>query len=477
MSNKSLTLSILLVIFVVWSVGRFISLDSAPKGFYVDEAFGAGNITKYLQKGTNIAGNKLPLFSPVAPEKGSNYPPVGFTSPTYFYLGAMWATIFGTEPKNFRAFTATISLLTILGIAVLAYQISWYLRGELNRYTVTACITTLAIISPSLWQFSRIAWDPPLMPCFVVWGLAALMYAYKSKDTLKAILFAGLGGFALLLSIYSYSAAAPIVIMVCLVFFIFILRQKRTLTKPHIITATVTILILGALALPFVEFSRTPEAKVRGSVIGLFSPYYKSISPKTATELAAQGVSNLLEHYNPRYLWISGDKNLRHSTGAFGILSWVEVLILLYSFPALLITKCKKQWTWLGAALAGTILGILPAALTWEGVPHALRSIASIPFFCIFFGILAAITIKELRGVKWIYLATIITYTVFFMSYYFFKYPEVSQQWFDIGITNAAQTGLRENKWEAYEQATQGYPIFAKKYHEMRTKHKFNVGP
>jgi len=471
MPNKSLILVSLVLLLGAWGVARFIALDAAPKGFYTDEAFGAANITNYVQHGTNISGNKFPIFSPVAPEKGSSYPPIGFTSPTYLYLGSIWAYIFGTEPSNFRAFIAAICTLTILGIGVLTYQISWYFRGELNRAVVTWCTVALAAISPNLWQFSRIAWDPPLMPLFIVWGLVAFTYAVRAKDTQKAILISILGGIALVLSVYSYSAAAPIVVIACAWFGITILRQHRTFSKRNILTAAIGVLLLGGFSIPYLKFSASPEAKVRPSVIGLFSPYYRSISHKSNTQLAIQGVQNMIAHYNPYYLWVSGDKNLRHSTTAFGTLSWVELLILLYSLPALLMTKGKKHWPWLGATFLGTALGILPAALTWEGTPHALRSIASIPFFCIFFGILAAISIKELKGVSWIYLCTAIIYTVAFMNYYFCKYPEASQPWFDVPITNAANIGLKQNNWQPFELATKGYPPYAKRYHELRTKH------
>ena len=108
------------------------------------------------------------------------------------------------------------------------------------------------------------------------------------------------------------------------------------------------------------------------------------------------------EHINPQFLFIHGDSNLRHSIQAFGMLSWVDALILavgsifIVLSPIILGKKFPKLDFGLvfKIGIFGIIAGIIPSALTNEGNPHALRAIAAWPFFALLIGAIAS----ELEG-------------------------------------------------------------------------------
>ena len=441
-------------------------LDTAPQGFYVDEAFGAGNITSYTLHHKNLAGEKYPIFSAVTPQKGA---PLGFTSPTYLYIGSMWCKYFGVHPKSFRALLATICTLIVLGIAVVAYYTGKYLNGAIDTQILVICCITVAVMSPSLWQFSRIAWDPPFMVFFLVWGIATLLYSLNCQNTTKAISVAAIGGLLLLLGMYSYSAAFILAPIIAIAYGIIFFSQKRKIEVKPLCIGICSIIILLFCSVPLLKFSNSPEAKVRPSVVGLFGPYYKSMVKKEGMELAPEFAKNILAHYSPKYLWLNGDANLRHSTGKFGILSWADLLILIYFIPSIYMVYKQKIITVLCWTFFGTILATIPAAATWEGIPHALRSIAALPFFWLGLAVMAAVTLKALPGIKWVYLCTAAIYSYMFLLNYFTVYPQQSAIWFDTTVVTSANAAIKSNNWVEFNRLVKEYPEYAIKYHKMRS--------
>ena len=117
---------------------------------------------------------------------------------------------------------------------------------------------------------------------------------------------------------------------------------------------------------------------------------------------------NLWLHLRPSDLFGIGDPNLRHSAHIVGQLSPLDILAVIlavagFSWVALLSVRQMSQRTaprWphldeseqmlVAVALSSIVAGMfatLPAALTWEGLPHALRSIGAWPFVALFSGL------------------------------------------------------------------------------------------
>lgn len=102
-------------------------------------------------------------------------------------------------------------------------------------------------------------------------------------------------------------------------------------------------------------------------------------------------------------------------------------------------------------ALAGALLGLVPAALTWEGTPHALRAIAAWPFFALLSGYLLAAMEEQLRQ-QWPrlhgpWMAAVGVIAIGFFSFYhyhlFTDYRVAAQPWFESEATPLAQAYLR----------------------------------
>ncbi len=86
-------------------------------------------------------------------------------------------------------------------------------------------------------------------------------------------------------------------------------------------------------------------------------------------------VGNYLLHWNPVYLLWSGDANPRHHISGQGQLSGLECLAFITGL--IFLFKVKTPWrSWLVAWL---LLAPVPAAITHEGLPHALRTLMIVP--------------------------------------------------------------------------------------------------
>jgi hypothetical protein len=81
-------------------------------------------------------------------------------------------------------------------------------------------------------------------------------------------------------------------------------------------------------------------------------------------------VKNYTSHFNPEFLFISGDENLRHSTGFTGQLYIIQLPLLIIGISF----AVKRRQVWLVPVVIWLVLAPVPAALT-KAVPHALRAL------------------------------------------------------------------------------------------------------
>ena len=86
---------------------------------------------------------------------------------------------------------------------------------------------------------------------------------------------------------------------------------------------------------------------------------------------------NIVAHFDPIFLFINGDSNVRHSPSFSGMLSYAIGFVLLLFIARL----CLRGIQWFDKTpflliAAGLISFTVPAALTWEGIPP-LRSIGA----------------------------------------------------------------------------------------------------
>ena len=159
----------------------------------------------------------------------------------------------------------------------------------------------------------------------------------------------------------------------------------------------------------------------------------------------------------------------------FGEWSWFDALAIV-SATVVLVRRRKRPSGWMTFAAFGYVAGVLPSALTWEGVPHALRSIGALPFLCVLVGgtiaTLADAAVKARRfipitaaGVAFVFLAA-------FLPVFFVDYPPRAADMFDApAAEKLSQPDLaRMLASPSEEQPVQAsaYPTLAIQYYELR---------
>jgi hypothetical protein len=386
---------------LILNLARFIATDRSPPGFYVDEAVGAAHALCLGETGKDLFGNTLPLFSAGL---GAGY----YTAP-YLFGEALWTRIFGTSTGAFRTFPAFVTCLTIL------FLFLWVRKKRDEETAWTAAL--LASVSPWVFQFSRIAWDPPVSVFFIVLGLYCFQgLRWRYHWVAGAIAF----GLASMAYPGTRILTLPLVLL---------LPGLEWRKKSYSMA-----ILLAVLAPVFWRTWTDPRFTARAEMLVLWSSHPMSpLHDASALEIFWNLILNGLKHLSPDFLLISGDQNLRHSTREVGMMSTPEYVLLVGGLIAITLKLIRKKLIPDSQTLfliAGAGLGIAPAALTWESVPHGLRAIAAWPFFTV----LAALAFTGL--VRWVplirsyLLLFCLAFVSFFGTVYFGSWTQESKPWF-----------------------------------------------
>jgi len=326
-------------------------------------------------------------------------------------------------------------MLTVFGVFLVAEQ--------LYRSREAAWLSALCVaISPWAVLHSRIAWDPALAPAFFVWSAYFLLRGPGSSDLMRGMLGGVLGA----LACYAYP---PMRIQVTLVFPLFAFALWRA--QPHLRRHVGAFVLTGTLAcLPLLRFTIGGETQQRANHLSILNEaYLAQFSGFSIAEVARIFAGNLLSYFTPDYLLLRGDANLRHSTQAVGQWSWLDILAALIGLALLLRGEFRQEGRRgriLLMLITAYLFALAPAALTWDGNPHALRSIGAYPLLAICAGGLLWTAMQKWRLTVSFVVLVAASFSAFFFFDLFAQYPERAQEAFN--ATVSAQTGQTEVKYD-----------------------------
>jgi hypothetical protein len=212
--------------------------------------------------------------------------------------------------------------------------------------------------------FSRWALQGIFVPLLLLIALAGL-YGWEQRKSWGLTLFgAGLGWL-----FYAYSGAQPFVLAwgVCLV----AVYRKRLFTietwKSWQFLLAAALFVIPVA--PTIAIRLAPHGAERIGRVGIWTdPDVKS------WQIPMQFAVNYIKHFDPRFLFISGDAQPRHGVPGLGQLVLADMILL----PIGLVWSFRRREPLRGALLAAFLCGPIPASLTREGLPHALRSFAMV---------------------------------------------------------------------------------------------------
>jgi hypothetical protein len=404
-------LTLALIAALLW--GRWHMLDQAPDGFYIDEAAIAAQVLCLAEAGTSADGEPWPLFANVL---GG-----GHASPTLMYPAALWSQVVGESIAQLRALSVLHGVFALLLIATVAWRAG-------GHFGVALTASVVGLSSPWWFTATRLFWDPVYGAS---WWMVALALYFAGRDARLS----GIGitaawvcaGLAAAAAAYAY---APIRVQMALSVLLILAvdRPWRRIGWGLLLPVSVTGLILLPLLAQYVFDAGFTG---RGSMLAIWNDHWLQSNGLTVWDVPRVAAKHLAAHLDPAYLFLEGDSNRRHSIGFGGLVGPVEVAVIgLVSVLAPGFLRSRDSLLLIGLFVAG----LLAAALTWEGVPHALRSLGAVGPLLLWYGLgLAAIQRAAPQAIAHIVTILLVVALVSggrFASAYFGEFARESTVWF-----------------------------------------------
>lgn len=398
---------LLLLILFLAVVLRLYNISLFPNGFDWDEASIGWNAYSLAMTGTDEYGYRLP----VSIRSFNDYKPsfyVYATVPSVYFLGM--------NEFSTRLPSAVAGVLTVL----LTYYLVIYLQKISRKdksFALPLLSAFLIAISPWHLQFSRAAFESNLSLFFVVGGITLLIKYYYSSKT--PILFLSLTSF--IFSLYTYHSArvfAPFYFAV----FVFSLLIKSIIGNVKLWFGTV--IFVGFLLFPLVR-----NATRVGTLQARFNSVSIIDSSRKISDYPAIIATNYLKHFDPNFLFVTGDQNKRHNIAGMGLLYLIEMPFLISGFYYMF----RNNQKWAMPILLWLLLAPIASSLAKDS-PHALRSLIFLPTFQIVtaYGILSIFS-KFRKYIFWLSIGVTFLYVVntyYYLDSYYFQAPvEYAKSW------------------------------------------------
>jgi hypothetical protein len=398
---------IVLTIFLFVTLAHVFRLEDVPAGLYVDETSIGYNAALVAQTGIDEHGVYLPVYFEAFGE---------YKNPIYIYTTALIFKFFGVSEFNLRF---TSFLFYFLALVFSLSLISNIFRN--NRIIQIYFLLSFGFL-PQFFTLSRVSFEVISQLTFIS---AALLLIWKlfneQKTNILSYLKAVLCGLIIGLSVYTYSTARILSILMLISLWVVYLKREN-LKK----LASVTLMFLISL-IPYILFIINNP----GAITSRFSEISYIYSDISVTRKIATFISNLVVYWSPDFLIKFGDANLRHAIGYGGIVFTATYILFLLGFISIL-TQKKLILNRFNLFLLGNLFfSPLAAALTLPGTPHSLRSLLLGLFLLIFscFGLKFITEINPIHSRR-ILIACILTYLVCdiaaYQANYFIYYPAKS---------------------------------------------------
>ncbi|OHA07282.1 MAG: hypothetical protein A3B34_00740 [Candidatus Sungbacteria bacterium RIFCSPLOWO2_01_FULL_54_21] len=335
---------VLLGIMALGAFLRFYLITEIPPGLYPDEAMNGNNALEALATGD------FKIF----------YPENNGREGLFINIQALSVAAFGNTPWALRMVSASFGTLTILGVYLASREI-FRRRGP--------ALFAAFFIAASYWHinFSRIGFRAIMVPFLAAFGIYFLLKGLRRGSTLDLVLAGILTG----LGLHTYIAFRFMgaVFAVPLAWYLWRWKRSRNSEKtactPCAVALYAFVVFVTVLPLVFYFVQHPQDFAGRANDVSVFAAAdpLKEFGKSTALTLGM-------------FFW-SGDCNWRHN---FNCQPALNPLVALFTLIGILQLTRLNLVSWRRWLIAIWALGLmLPAVLTREGIPHALRTIGMIP--------------------------------------------------------------------------------------------------
>jgi len=406
---------ILLLILIIATFLRLYQLKTIPPGLYPDEAMNGNNALEALRTGD---------FKVFYPENNGR-------EGLLINIQALFLKFFGVnEPWVLRLPSAIFGILTVLGIYFLGKELFSEDYEIRNQYESTKTNDSLSYIrkkfvfrseaigllaafflATSFWHinFSRIGFRAIMAPFFLVWSVFFLLKAFRSRHSTFYVLLSTFSGILFGLGFYTYIAYRVMPLLIFAVIFYYWRKSRREGSQKKLLLSIFYFLFSAFIvALPIgIYFLKQPADFLgRTSQISIFSSQtpFKDLGLNI---LKTVGMFNVRGDWNWRHNY-SGRPELFWPVGILFLLGvWLCVSYLWKSFRLRAAMRPSGHGFFALAEKSGTespaksragtfsgsanenfsilllfvwfILATIPVVVSNESLPHALRSILTVP--------------------------------------------------------------------------------------------------
>lgn len=368
---------IIFALIALFLVTRLYKITEIPGSLYWDEASIGYNAYSILQTGRDEWGDLLPLHFRAFGE---------FKLPVYIYSVVITGKILGVNDLAVRI----PSVIFSLGIMILTILLAKKLTGQQGIGFLSAFILTT---SPWFFIFSRTGFEVTAGLMFFLLGIHLYLLADKKPYMVIISIL------SFILSIYSYNGFRILVPLTLV--FLFFYQSKKS-----VIWCLLSYLIFAISTIPLIRLVILDNGASRFQAVGILN------QTDSIQELATAFIGNYLSHFNPLFLFISGDSNVRLHSPGFGQLFVVAIPFILLGLWWIF-RNYNKQLLFLIFLLG---IAPIPAAITFE-VPHALRAFTMVPLLSIIMAC-GASELVRIAKTNLINILVVVVFLSFFGAYY-----------------------------------------------------------
>ena len=445
---KRIEIFLLALLLLAGFFARIWQIDKVPASLYIDEADFGLQARSLIQTFKDYRGGLTPFwvhsFNDVR-------------TPIPAYLVVLSSLIFRNPELQVRAPSVFLGVIVVFIV---------FLLVRLWTKNFTASIFTAATFAANPWQiqFSRFAHENISMMALY---LVAIFFFFKTLQT-KNFKFLIIFSILLPASIYAYRTMS---LFVPLTFFALFLLFRKELLFVGLKKLILIIVIAGVIILPFLAATtigapdqpRFAQLSVTADPeVPIFVQIDRAVDTKTFADPTATRKpvassfffhnkvlswfeafkNNYLETFSTDFLFIKGDRNLRHSVGKMGHLYYIDLIAIIFGFVFLAKNFKRKEFQWLAVWL---LITPIPSSLTLDGVQHAARLFNfSAPILLIIglgwwhlFETFKKLNYGRLMILPIVALAWLVLFT-FYLHRYFVHYPVDSARHFGYGFKEAA---------------------------------------
>ncbi|HUD45096.1 MAG TPA: glycosyltransferase family 39 protein [Patescibacteria group bacterium] len=462
MNKKIITLLVLALIFLLGTFLRFYQLGKTPDSLDWDEAAWGYNAYSILHTGKDEYGVSFPI----------SFKSFGdYKQPVYIYSEVLPIAIFGLNAFSTRFPSAFYGSLSTIFVFLLVFELLYKTK---NRDRIALAGALIFAISPWSIQFSRVAFEATLGVFFVLVGLYLLLLGIRKKSNIAFVI--SIVSFAL--SAYSYHSEK--IFMPLFIIVLFLLFHKYFLQR-KVLTAFLLILIFLTNSLWL--FNSTTTA--RGASV-LFTSQQTQLLKNSANAIiydhqhndklgvllnnrrivyANTFILNYLKHWDPNWLFITGDLQRHHAPG-MGLLYLISLPFILFGLFVSFRDKFENRYI----LLIWFLLSPIASAIAIDA-PNAERSLIMLPPLVIweavgFMTFLNWSISKNLMIVKRFLLIFVIIAYIFNFGYYLQQYfahtNYDTQQYWQYGYQQAAEFAATQTNKNVYfdNSIEQGYIFY-----------------